>query len=132
MPARFLTLCVSMLACCVGCKNDSISTYPIEGQVSLDGEPLRTGLIAFGPVAEGLSAIGEVRDGAIVNLKTAGELTGVIAGEHVVRIFEEVSEAGAGAARVKIPATYGGEESPLRARVEPAGVNRFVFELTSK
>ncbi|WP_139228592.1 hypothetical protein [Planctomicrobium piriforme] len=99
------------------------------GEVTLDGNPLLKGLITFSPVEPGPSANGKIRDGKIVDVRTAGTSAGAVPGEHRVTIFDDDLESGA---VDHIPDRYGRLDSPLSARVSATGQNEFQFQLESK
>lgn len=50
------------LSGCIGGAND-FERFPVEGGVTLDGQPLETGKILFNPQQEGLSSFGEISGG---------------------------------------------------------------------
>lgn len=95
----------------------------------LDSKPLPKGLITFSPVEPGPSANGKIRDGKIVDLRTAGTSLGAVIGEHRVMIFDDDLESGA---TNIIPDHYGRLDSPLSAKVSATGKNDFQFQLESK
>ncbi len=57
-----LALALLALAGC-GAPSDGFERFPVEGVVTLDGEPLKAGTITFNARGQGASSSGEIADG---------------------------------------------------------------------
>lgn len=68
---------------CGGASDERLPTTPVEGTVTLDGEPLSQGTISFFPVAGGKHATGVINDGKFV-LATYEPQDGAVVGQHKV------------------------------------------------
>lgn len=49
---------------CGGSSADGFSRFPVEGTITLDGKPLKTGTITFNALEQGASSSGPIVDGA--------------------------------------------------------------------
>jgi len=77
-----LALALVLLA---GCSDAKMATYPVEGTVTLDGQPVAGGSVLFRP-AQGPIATGKVDEQGRFQLRTYGEADGAVAGRHAVRL----------------------------------------------
>ena len=86
-PAARLTLVVAMgLALTVagcGSPSDEYARFAVEGKVTLDGQPLKSGTISFIAKGVGASASAEVADGSF----RLGESDGLSPGGYRVEVF---------------------------------------------
>lgn len=115
MPRIMLLLACGLLVV-AGCEQPGIVT----GLVTLDGEPLTTGVITFNPNAGGPTAYGAIGTDGRYELRT-GAAAGLKAGEYVVTV---AANAAAPAAAPEPPqATAAEAESPAAdaPAVEPPG-----------
>jgi hypothetical protein len=76
------------------CSSGPEPTYPVQGVVKVDGEPLEGGSILFEPVQAGAtgkhhSARGTIDSTGHYTLSTFGEGDGAVAGRHHVMVFEK-------------------------------------------
>ena len=116
-----------------GCGDSGPATYPVTGTVTLDGEPIPEGQIAFrDPEGQIVSAGGKITDGEYDFQSQPGTMEVKITARRALP--EEFWSPAPG---VKIPATEQyipaqyNEESELTKDVTE-GENTFKFELTSK
>ncbi|MFN3153506.1 hypothetical protein [Bremerella sp.] len=106
-------------------------SYPVQGEVSLDGKPMPSGEVVFVSVAEGIRDTVKVADG-----KFSGE---VLAGDRKVEIRSYVAQAGntkmygadAEPSYVNIIPKKYNEASELTATVNESDDNSFSFAVTS-
>jgi hypothetical protein len=107
---------------------------PVTGEVTLDGQPLKSGSIQFEPVNNSATtASGTVIENGKYSLS---EENGLDAGEYRVAISSAGTTSapsmdGGGVAEELIPALYN-EKSSLAATVKETGENHFVFKLLSE
>ena len=102
------------------------------GAVTLDGVPLKEGVISFDPYTHGPDSHGQVKDGAF--LIGTGQQEGLASGRYRVTISAtKVPQMGSKeAAKLLTPEKYAGfDTSGLEADVKP-GANTLKFELSSK
>jgi len=104
MPRIMLLLACGVLVV-AGCEQPSIVT----GLVTLDGEPLTTGVITFNPKAGGPTAYGAIGTDGRYELRT-GAAAGLTAGEYVVTVA--ANAAAPAAAPEPARATASEAESP--------------------
>ena len=64
LPAALGLVLLLTIAGCGGSSADGFSRFPVEGTVTLDGQPLKTGTISFNALQQGASASGPIADGA--------------------------------------------------------------------
>jgi hypothetical protein len=124
---------MAMLA--IGCGR----TGAVNGLVTLDGEPLTTGVITFTPAGPGPSAYGVIGPDGQYELRTGGT-AGLAVGEYVVTVAANMAapEQTAGpwpvserALPLMTPGKYAErDKTPLRATVG-AGDQRLNFDLVS-
>ena len=129
-----ISLAAAMLII-AGCGRGA-GRLPIEGAVTVDGQPLEAGYIVFFPEGPGggPSAGAEVVDGRY----RIGAAGGAFAGTFRVEItasrktdalvYDEFSGQQVAEYRQFLPARYN-TQTELRAEVTPGGPNRFDFEL---
>ncbi|MDR0611658.1 MAG: hypothetical protein LBG58_16240 [Planctomycetaceae bacterium] len=70
-----------------GCSSNKLKTYPVEGIVSMDGQPLEEGMIRFRPKHKENehSAYGSIKQGNYKLQTTGGDFeAGAIPGEYLV------------------------------------------------
>lgn len=128
----FLLVLLAVAGC--GTGSDLVSA---SGTVTLDGVPVCGAIVEFRPNAPDGSASFGLTDpnGRYRLMRTAFE-SGVAPGEYIVRVYFEPQDGAAAcgceadAGSPAIPARYH-SPSELRARVEPRGRNRFLFDLVS-
>ena len=135
-----LVLCGALAGC--GGPSDELPREAISGKVSLDGQPLATGVIQFRPTSsEPAPAGAQIKDGAFsiprnegptpgnykVVINAAGEAKALSAAESS---GEKAIKRG-GLAPELIPPQYN-SNSTLTAKVEAGKANTFEFALKSK
>ena len=83
-PARTLALLLG-LAAIAGCgsESDSFERFPVEGKVTLDGAPLKSGTVTFIAQRQGASATADVADGAF----RLGRSAGLSPGSYRVEVY---------------------------------------------
>ncbi len=134
--------CAVMLLTLAGCPSAStrpeVELVPVDGTVTMDGEPLAGASVMFG----GGSAMGETDANGHYEL-ARGDRKGVTVGDHTVVIEKWVTEDGSpyksdevspmeANAKQEIPAKYSnGETTELKATVPAAG-GTIDFELKSE
>ena len=137
-------MAVLVLAIASGCGRALPETAPVEGRVTIAGQPLKTGTIMFFPT-QGRPAIGVIDPDGVYRLTTFVENDGAVLGSHAVTIqadeviggvkptsyADENIGVGAGELRHLVPINYGDRDtSGLTAQVvaqpEP---NRIDFDL---
>lgn len=126
---------------CAGCDSGP-QMAPVEGRVTLDGEPLKFGTVMFQHEKGGQPAKGEIQpDGSFV-LSTFRPEDGAVVGNQKVRISCFSSEdpaikaqggpQGDSLGQLLIPQKYAAfGTSGLRVEVKPDGNEPFAFELES-
>ncbi|PQO26179.1 hypothetical protein C5Y96_22325 [Blastopirellula marina] len=106
-------------------------SFPVQGEVTLDGKPMPSGEVIFVSVAEGIRDTVKVADG-----KFSGE---VLAGDRKVEIRSYIAKAGntkmygadAEPSYVNIIPKKYNEETELTATVKESDDNSFSFQVTS-
>jgi hypothetical protein len=140
-PRRFCLLAIagSFSVLLAGCGGQGPLRLPLQGAVTLDGQPLPDGTISFLPVSteNGVAAGGAIAAGRY--LISAGG--GPTPGEYRVEILrmeptgekqpDSLGDGETDVLRNAIPARYN-ETSELRATVTAEGPNRFDFHLSKK
>jgi len=121
-----------------GCKK-SVNTVPVSGKVTVDGEPLTSGQVAFVPVDEG--APKELSSATIdakgnYSIKTAGK-DGAPPGKYKVTVSMMMTPTGDGKApELPFPTKYGNpRDTPLSVEVvanAPAGAYDLKIESGKK
>jgi len=111
--------------------------YPVSGTVTLDGQPLSEGRVAFVTVSQGLIDAVPIKDGRFSGMAAAGS-------QRVEFYFiKEVPYAESGykpmpgetppaTVKMQMLPAHLNTESTLTANVEPEGKNEFTFELSSQ
>lgn len=114
----------------------------VSGRVTLDGQPLTTGLVTFLPVASGPAAYGPVGPDGRYSIQTGGT-SGLDPGDYIVTVAANAPPAAApppsGGPKyaepmllLVTPRRYATKEtSPLKATVKPGG-QTLDFQLESK
>ncbi|MDR1270368.1 MAG: hypothetical protein LBK82_12670 [Planctomycetaceae bacterium] len=121
----------------IGCNSNKLKTFPVEGIVTIDGQPLEEGMIRFRPKHKEnrYSAYGSVKKGNYKLQTTGGDFeAGAIPGEYLV-VFSvlapPLSNDQDAEATETLPNLYTKvEETPFSATVVK-GKNLFNFELKS-
>ena len=112
-----------------GCGGGSATC---SGTVTLDGVPLKEGIITFDPYTHGPDAYGQVKDGAFTI--STGQKEGLDSGRYRVSISAStIPQMGTKEqAKLLTPKKYASfDTSGLEADVKP-GSNTFAFEMSSK
>lgn len=102
------------------------------GTVTLDGTPLKEGVITFHPVGGGATSYGTVKDGSF-SIAT-GQDSGLAAGKYKVTVSATKipKEGTTEKAELLTPVKYSKPESTDLEAVVNGGLNSFKFELKSK
>ncbi len=102
------------------------------GTVTLDGTPLKDGIITFHPAGGGATAYGMVKDGSF-SIAT-GQDGGLATGEYKVTVSAStIPKEGTGeTAKLLTPVKYAKPESTDLEAVVNSGPNSFKFEMKSK
>ncbi|HCO25588.1 MAG: hypothetical protein CME31_22015 [Gimesia sp.] len=136
--ASCLLLLVGFFVSLVGCggASDAPVTYPVSGNVTLDGEPLTEGDIIFRDASgKAASAAGKIENGAYSLTATAGKKSVVITATKEIPgktvVGGAPDEPPVPAVEQYLPAEYN-EKTTLEADVSDSGSNEFSFELKSK
>jgi len=98
-PKWPLGLCLVM-GLCAGCgKSRAFEVAPVQGTVTLDGEPVTRGMVTFVPDeksgTKGPIGVGKIEeDGSyhIVTLPNADSLNGAVVGRHRIRVSHFASD----------------------------------------
>lgn len=141
MNSRLCALAASSilatLAAGCGGGGDGLPRQAVSGNVTLDGEPLKAGMIQFLPgdpsAKDATTGGAPIRDGAF----SISSDVGLVPGRYKVSISSPSSEPGGDGApgsaaslpREGLPAKYN-TASTLTAEVEDGGGNAFEFPLT--
>ena len=129
-----------MMMGCGGGAADRDPVAKVTCTVTVNGQPLTTGLVTFKPTAgtKGRGSSGRIKNGKVASLKCYGEGDGAIVGTHEVRINAVKAAAAAeGADPAGVPPTDITELIPakynlkttLTATVEAGKDNTFTFDL---
>ena len=151
MRATYLFLAGLLAAGAVGCGGDPFATAPVNGKVTLNGQPLADARITFQPtgsekdVGPGSAAMTDAE--GKYNLKTVDGRRGATVGPHLVRIstlkFAEnksledanhlirLSHPESVAVPEKVPLKYS-KDTPLTFTVPEEGTNAANFDLTGE
>ena len=123
----------SALLAAAGCNSDAPEVAPVEGTVTLDGQPIEGAMVRFSPVAGGRPSAGRTDSDGWYELVYSREMNGALPGEHVVRISTYVEgdpESGDEGVPERIPAKYN-LDSELKREVK-ADDNVIDFKLDSE
>lgn len=139
-------LATVILTLIAGCGRALPETSPVEGRVTLDGEPLSTGTIMFFP-SQGRPAAGVIgvdgtyrlttfveNDGAVLGSHTVTiQADGVIGGDNPKSYSDEIKGVQFGELRPIVPGKYAVRETSgltadVKAQPEPNQIN---FQLTT-
>jgi hypothetical protein len=87
------------LAVVAGCNQSPYPVAPVQGIVTIDGQPMSAGRVMFAPVAKdglnsGRPAFGEIQQDGRFALSTYGDGDGAVVGEHWVSIVNDQSAVG--------------------------------------
>jgi hypothetical protein len=134
---RLLLLAAISLAALLGCSQTK--RMPIEGTVSLDGQPLEKGSIAFRPLpgTTGPTAGATIANGKFAIVPSGGPFAGnfVVEVSNVRPTGQKVHSPRTGGLvderSESLPARYN-SRSELRAEVTANGPNQFEFALKSQ
>ena len=132
-----LLVCAIAVSVFSGCGHGG--RVPLEGTVTLDGQPLKEGAIQFNPLpgTPGPTAGGEIVDGKFAIIPSGGPFAGKFsvqitsAGPTGRKVFDPPSKKMIDEYTQCLPARYN-RQSQLQTEVTPAGPNRFDFALTSE
>jgi hypothetical protein len=117
-----------------GCGPTNPHIAPVNGTVTLDGQPVNEARLIFQPEAVGSPSYGFTDQNGRYELGYKRGVSGALIGWHKVSIkmdVEVVGQAGKIVVRRQaIPERYN-DNSELRREVEPGKANVFNFELTS-
>jgi hypothetical protein len=126
-PASWIPT-VLLLACVVGCGANTapkMTTIPVKGKITYNGQPLTKGIVRFRPVDTGRAASGKLQPDGTFVLTTFQENDGAVAGLHQV----SVSGTGSSPSRELVPTKYARPlTSKLEAQVSPENAE-FTFDL---
>ncbi|UUO06091.1 hypothetical protein M4951_22365 [Blastopirellula sp. J2-11] len=133
---RWSSLATIVLAL-VGCGREGVPRVEVSGAVSLDGQPLKEGMILFSPTGEGPSASGDIREGSYEIERDAGPSPGNYRVE--IRAYRDTGRKRKDAATGLmedvivgiIPPKYN-NQSTLAVEIQPDGPNEHNFELQAK
>lgn len=149
-PMRTVVLVILALTPVAGCGPKSeLTLVPVEGRVTLDGEPARACVVTFqladAHAKMGPQAVGVTDGDGRFEARSSGNRLGVVAGMHrvfvvpgdVVSVAPEAGPAGqatsAAVTPSPVPARYRSPgSSGLEATVTPDSRNSFLFELHSR
>ena len=136
MRVTILVLALGWLTCCTGCggRSDRPTLAPVQGSVTLDGQPLPDAEVWFDPQAGGRTSTAMTdKSGRFELLYALGE-KGAIIGEHNVRIstFVQGGDEPGSTATVpeRVPAKYAAPSAITKHVSE--GNNTINIELDTK
>ena len=125
------TLLVLSLAAC-NQEQELPPVFSVSGEVTLDGEPMPEGEIAFVKVSEGIRDMLPIKDGKFEGGVLPGERKVEIRAYRVEKVGVEMYGDDAPESRINyIPPKYN-EQSDLTATITESGPNEFKFEASSK
>lgn len=126
-----LTMLVSL-----GCSSGKPNHSPVEGTVTLDGQPLAEGTVQFFPEAtEGQTAGAVIKAGHYQLESSPGSMRVVIKSPKAVsqrKAYDDPNSPMIEQIQEQLPARYSTEASELRAKVEQGKENKIDFPLTSE
>jgi hypothetical protein len=135
MQSAAALLAALLVAGCGG-VGDTPKLAPVEGTVTLGGEPLRDALVSFTPTGEGAPSYGRTDDNGWYELIYSRTDKGAMLGEHRVEISTYVpgdgtdEEDSVAYVAEKVPARYN-VNTELKRAVETGG-NVHDFELEAE
>ena len=92
---RLIAFVVMSVGFAIGCGGrDTVSTVPVKGKVTCNGQPVKGGTINFSPAGEGRGAFGEIQSDGSFELTTYSTGDGAMPGKHSVTLTPEESENG--------------------------------------
>jgi hypothetical protein len=134
------TLSLIALGAALGCGNAGTTRASVSGKITFDGEPVKSGQIAFEPVGAGRLGIAQIADGAYAMPAEQGPTPG----SYVVRITShqptgqkttpdprDADQAPADVFEQFIPAKYN-DRSELKTEIGAESEVVRDFDLTSK
>jgi hypothetical protein len=132
-----LLLCMAVLTALPGCGGNG--RIPVEGNVTLDGQPLEQGSIEFSPLPDtlGPAAGGEIADGKFAIPSSGGPLAGKFtvriksAGLTGRKILDPRSNTMVDEFAQRLPAQYN-SESRIQVEIDSVGPNHFEFAISSQ
>jgi hypothetical protein len=140
---RWLPLAILVAFAGCGAASDGLPRQPISGTVSLDGQPLATGVITFTPAADQATQSGGIITGGTFAVPRA---QGPVPGKYAVSISSASAQASVPPDEAKtgmpghvapsrgrdpIPDKYNARTT-LTADVKEGGGNQFQFDLKTK
>lgn len=125
-PLRLVSMVAIMATCAMGCGSQEHAGATATGTVTVDGQPLDSGLVQLYPIAEGRPAFANVQsDGSFAVATTAG-ISGVSPGTYKVAVQYESEEGELPFAEKYTTAS----ESGIQVTVDESGDNVFAIELS--
>lgn len=107
-------------------------TFPVRGEVTLDGEPLADGEIAFVKVSEGIRDMLPIKDGKFQGEVLPGDRKVEIRAYRLEKAGVEMYGDDAPETRVNyIPKKYN-DQSDFTATITESGPNELQFAITSQ
>jgi len=136
--ARCFVVCsmVLLLLAQAGCSSpEEAKTYPVSGEVTLDGKPLSGATIMLQPAGRGSLGFGESDASGLFVISTFELGDGAIPGEHNIVVTYSSTDGDEGAdpekSSIVVPARYSKPESSgLQVTVEE-GLGPLTLNLTS-
>lgn len=130
-PCLSLALLFAGFLCLPGCGSSGPPTYTVSGSVSLDGEPVKDGFLAFYPTDTGKDADTTKIAGGKYELKMepGPKKVEITASREIVP--KKIGPMGGPEMEQYIPAKFN-TKSDLKAEVEKKAKNEINFELKSK
>lgn len=128
------SLCVLLLTVICGCGGTmQLDTAPVTGTVTIDGQPINSGVVMFVPKS-GRSSRGEIQPDGTFRLATYGKGDGAILGENRVVVYSISETLGttSGRALADVPRKYSSPATTDITYEVKAGVENFAkIKLTS-
>lgn len=124
---RLGQVCLLAMILSVGCGPSGPRTYPVEGTISFDGQPIEEGYVTFAPQQRGETPVaGPIKAGKYALRVTEGDKRIEVQASQFVGPENPIM--GLRAKEQYIPDRYN-VESELKATVTADGENEFDFEL---
>ena len=111
-----------------GCGEPPPALFPVQGSVTLDGQPLATGTVYLKTVQTGAIDTLPVKDGKFMGKAMAGKRKVEVAAHRMIPVPGEMG----GEVQESLIASRYNSESTLTAEVTTTGPNEFKFEVESK